>query len=125
MSAPLFLTLADDSWGRAHYAFIIAAGALSLGRSVTVFAGGHSVHALARNWSGLRNITPDAELNQKGVAGFHELREAIIELGATLMVCETGLAQTGLTPDSLCETVSVCGIVTFLETAGSHSVLAL
>lgn len=121
----MFITLSDDSWQRAHYALIVAAGALSLGRTVTIFAGGRGVHALAKDWSGLKNITSDAELDNRGVASFRDLREAIIELGANLMVCETGLALTGLTPNTLCETVSVRGIVTFLEQAGDRPILAL
>jgi len=125
MTMALFITLADDSWQRAHYALIVAAGALSLGRTVTIFAGGRSVHALAKDWSGLKDIIPDAELDSRGVASFRDLRDAVIDLGAHLMVCETGLALTGLTPDTLCETVSVRGIVTFLEQAGDRPILAL
>ncbi|GBR15980.1 DsrE family protein [Gluconobacter frateurii] len=125
MTMSLFITLADDSWQRAHYALIVAAGALSLGRTVTIFAGGKSVHALAKDWSGLKDIIPDAELDSRGVASFRDLRDAVIDLGAHLMVCETGLALTDLTPDTLCETVSVRGIVTFLEQAGDRPILAL
>ncbi|AFW02301.1 hypothetical protein BAR24_12355 [Gluconobacter oxydans] len=125
MMLPLFITLADDSWQRAHYAMIVAAGALSLGRTVTIFAGGRSVHALAKDWSGLKDITSDADLDSRGVPSFRDLRDAVVELGAHLMVCETGLALTGLTPDTLCETVSIRGIVTFLEQAGDRPILAL
>ena len=125
MKPPVFLTLADDSWQRAHYAFIVAAGMLSLGRAVTIFAGGKSVHALAKDWSGLSGIIPDDELAVRGVPGFRELRDALIELDVTLMACETGLALTGLEPDALVETVSVRGIVTFLEQAGDRPITAL
>lgn len=72
MTLPLFITLADDSWQRAHYALIVAAGALSLGRTVTIFAGGRSVHALAKDWSGLKDITSDAELDSRGVPSFRD-----------------------------------------------------
>ncbi|MFT8806866.1 hypothetical protein [Gluconobacter sp.] len=125
MSRPMFLTLADDSWQRAHYALVIAAGGLSLGRDVTIFAGGRSVLALTADWSGLAGFIPDDTLADRGIAGFGELREAVMELGATVMACETGLKLASLSPHDLVDGVSVRGIVTFLELAGDNPVLAL
>ncbi|EHH68277.1 DsrE/DsrF/DrsH-like family protein [Gluconobacter morbifer] len=120
-----FLTLADDSWQRAHYAFIVAAGALSLGRDVVLFAGGRSVHALAKDWSGLASIVPDDELASRNVAGFEDLRTAVMELGGVFMACEAGLKLTGLRAGDLLDGVQVRGVVTFLEQAGDRPILGL
>lgn len=125
MSGPMFLTLADDSWQRAHYALIVAAGGLSLGRDVTIFAGGRSVLAFAKDWSALQGVRPDSELAAHGVAGFSELRGAVMELGADVMACETGLKLASLSPADLLDDVSVAGIVSFLELAGDNPILAL
>lgn len=121
----MFLTLADDSWQRVHYALIVAAGGLSLGRKVTIFAGGRSVLAFAKDWSALQDVRSDSELAAQGVAGFSELREAVMELGADVMTCETGLKLASLSPADLMDGVSVAGIVSFLELAGDNSILAL
>ncbi|MEJ5142846.1 hypothetical protein [Gluconobacter albidus] len=125
MSRPMFLTLADDSWQRAHYAMIVAAGALSLGRHVTLFAGGRSVLALTTDCSGLQGTIADNVLEAKGIAGFGELREAVLGFGATVMACETGLIMAGLTTKDLLAGVEVRGIVSFLELAGNNPLLAL
>ncbi|MBF0889299.1 MULTISPECIES: DsrE family protein [Gluconobacter] len=125
MSRPLFLTLADDSWQRAHYAMVVAAGALSLGRDVTIFAGGRSVLALTPDWSGLQGVLADSVLEARGIAGFGELRAAVLDFGATVMACETGLTMAELAPEDLLEGVMVKGIVSFLELAGDNPLLAL
>lgn len=125
MKAPMFLTLADNSWQRAHYAFVVAAGGLSLGRDVMIFAGGKSVLALTAGWQGLEGVIADSELEACGVAGFGELRGAVLDLGATIMACEAGLRMAGLSTEDLVDGVTVRGIVTFLELAGDNPVLAL
>ncbi|MBF0877605.1 hypothetical protein HKD21_12215 [Gluconobacter cerevisiae] len=125
MSRHMFLTLADDSWQRAHYAMVVAAGALSLGRDVTIFAGGRSVLALTPDWQKLQGAVMDSELEAQGIAGFDELRDAVLGFGATVMACETGLTMTGLVSEDLLEGVAVKGIVSFLELAGDNPVLAL
>ncbi|MFT8611529.1 MAG: hypothetical protein ABF727_02690 [Gluconobacter oxydans] len=125
MTQPMFLTLADDSWQRAHYALVVAAGGLSLGRDVTIFAGGCSVLALTPDWKGLEGVIADSELEARGIAGFGELREAVLDLGATVMACEAGLRMAGLSEKDLLDGVTVRGIVSFLELAGDNPVLAL
>ncbi|QDH17796.1 hypothetical protein [Swingsia samuiensis] len=125
MEKHLFLSLSDDSWQRAHYAFVVAAGALSIGRSVTLFAGGQSVKALAKDWSGLSGYIPDAELALKKVAGFKELRDAVIDLGGELMACQAGVAMTDLLPEMLEREVSIRGVVTFLEKSQNHQIFSL
>ena len=125
MKAPMFLTLADDSWQRAHYAFVVAAGGLSLGREVTIFAGGRSVLALTSDWEGLQGIIADHELEACGIVGFGELREAVLDLGALVMACEAGLKMAGVCAEDLLGGVKVRGIVSFLELAGDNPVRAL
>lgn len=121
----MYLTLADDSWQRAHYALVIAAGALSLGRDVVLFAGGRSVHALAKDWSALNDITSDIELSERGIAGFDDLRRALQELGCRFFACEAGMKMAKLTPDNLIDGVEIRGIVSFLELVGQEKIVAI
>jgi peroxiredoxin family protein len=88
---PLSVLLISGSHDRAHYAFVIAAGAAALGRRVQLFATNGGCHALMRDWSGLEAAGRDAVLRGRGVGGLAELRDACVELGVALLVCEAGL----------------------------------
>lgn len=121
----MFITLADDSWQRAYHAFVIAAGALSLGREVVLFAGGKSVLALTKKDGALKEAPSALELSEKGLASLADLREAAQMLGITLLACESGLRLAGLTEDDLLEGVEVRGVVSFLIEAGQSPLLAL
>ncbi|WP_317134986.1 DsrE family protein [Brytella acorum] len=122
----LAITLSDRSFARAHQAFVMAASALSLGRDVLLFAGGQSVLALtAETWVRLHGAEQDEALQRCGVADFTTLRQAVIDLGGTLMACEAGMRMTGLDAAALCEGVEVRGAVHFLECAGNGPFLGL
>ncbi|AOX16071.1 DsrE/DsrF/DrsH-like family protein [Kozakia baliensis] len=125
MSRILAITLADDSFPRAHHALVMAAGALSIGRSVVFFGGGLGVQALCREWRGLAGSNFDAVLQERGVASFEMLREAVFELGAEMLACESGLRAAGLDAEALCMGVEVCGVTRFLERAGDGQILAI
>ena len=94
---PLGILLISGSYERAHYAFMLAAGAGAIGRRVVLFATNGGTHALCRDWSALADIT-DAEVRSRGVAGLDELRDAAAELGTELMACDSGLRLAGRRP---------------------------
>ena len=121
----LAILLYDGAYARAHYAFVVAAGALAIGRPVTLFAAGRGVHALARDWHGLHDAADDMEVRARGVAGMDTLREAVIEFDAPLMVCEAALKLCDLDPDLLLDGVQVAGIPTFLEAARGRQIITL
>ncbi|GBR18111.1 hypothetical protein AA0616_1217 [Komagataeibacter nataicola NRIC 0616] len=121
----LAILLYDGAYARAHYAFVVAAGALAIGRPVIMFAAGRGVHALARDWRGLHDAEDDAGVRARGVAGIDTLREATIELEATLMVCEAALKLCDLAPGQLLDGVQVAGIPTFLEAARGRQIITL
>ncbi|WP_415553798.1 hypothetical protein [Komagataeibacter rhaeticus] len=121
----LAILLYDGAYARAHYAFVVAAGALAIGRPVIVFAAGRGVHALARDWSGLHDAGDDALVRARGVAGMDTLRGAVMELDATLMVCDAALRLCDLAPDLLLDGVRVAGIPTFLEAARGRQIITL
>lgn len=124
-SEPLGLLLLSGSHDRAHYAFVLAAGAAALGRSVVLFASNRGCLGLARDWSGLDDAARDARVQAAGVAGLDELREASIELGVRLIACEAGLRAERIDPASLLPAVEVAGVATWLSAVGSGQLISL
>ncbi|WP_342627435.1 DsrE family protein [Nguyenibacter vanlangensis] len=124
-AAGLAILLLDGGYERAHYAFMLAAGALAIDRPVLLFAAGHGVHALARDWRGLRDAAADQAVQASGVAGFETLREAVRQLDGALMACESGLRVAGLPAGALLPAVRVAGIPTFLDAARGRQIITL
>jgi len=121
----LAILLYDGAYARAHYAFVMAAGALAIDRPVIMFAAGRGVHALARDWSGLHDAGDDALVRARGVAGMDTLRDAVIELDATLMACEAALKLCDLPAGRLLPGVQVAGVPAFLEAARGRQIITL
>ncbi len=122
-AAPLGVLLLSGAHDRAHYAFVLATGAAALGRPVVLFATNGGCHAVLRDWSGLADAGRDARVQARGVAGLDTLREAAVDLGIMLLVCEAGLRAEGLEGAVLMGGVRVAGVATFLsETAGGQIV---
>jgi peroxiredoxin family protein len=121
----LGLLLLSGSHDRAHYAFVVAAGAAALGRSVVLFASNRGCLGLTTDWSGLDDTARDARVQAAGVAGLEELRDASIELGVRLIACEAGLRSEGIDPASLLPQVEVAGVATFLGAVGSGQIISL
>ena len=115
----LSLVVFSGDFARVHYALAMAAGALSIGRPVTLFFTMGAIRALGRNdgWRSMPGAEQDMEHADRGVGRFAELLEAVVELGGTVMVCEMGLRAIGLTQVDLRPDVPVVegGIVTFLN----------
>jgi peroxiredoxin family protein len=124
-SEKLGLLLLSGNHDRAHYAFVLAAGAAALGRSVVLFASNRGCLALANDWSGLDDAARDARVQAAGVAGLDELREASIELGVRLIACEAGLRAEAIDPASLLPGVEIAGVATFLSAIGSGQIVTL
>jgi len=125
MTNPLGLLLLSGSHDRAHYAFVLAAGAAAVDREVVLFASNRGCLALAKDWSALDDAARDARVQTAGVAGFSELREVSIDLGVRLIACEAGLRAEGIDPGSLLPQVEVAGVVTFLSAIGAGQIIAL
>ncbi len=122
-SAPLGILLMAGTHDRAHYAFVLATGAAALGRRVVLFATNGGCHALLADWQGLADAARDATVRARGVAGMEELREAAVELGIRMIVCEAGLRAEGLVAEVLLPAAEVAGVATFLsETRGGQIV---
>lgn len=121
----LGILLLSGTHDRAHYAFVLAAGAAALGRGVVLFATNEGCHALARDWSVLDPAGRDGVARQRGVAGFAELREASADLGVRTIACEAGLRMAGLDPSALIEGVEVAGVATFLSAVGAGQIVTL
>jgi peroxiredoxin family protein len=121
----LGILLLAGTHDRAHYAFVLAAGAAALGRRVVVFATNAGCRALLSDWSGLEDAGRDARIVANGVAGFAALRDAALELGVRLIACEAGLRAEAIDASGLLAQVEVAGVATFLEAVGGGQVISL
>ncbi len=119
------ILLLSGAHERAHYAFVLAAGAASVGRRVVIFATNRGCHALLADWSGLRDASRDARIVTAGIAGLNELRAAADALGVRLIACEAGLKAEGLERAPLYAGVQVAGVVTFLSEVGTGQIVAI
>ena len=124
-SEPLGVLLLSGAHDRAHYAFVLAAGAAALGRTVVLFATNAGCHALARDWSGLANPERDALAQERGVAGLSELRDVAAELGVRMIACEAGLRMAPLAPEALLAAAEVAGVATFLAAVGAGQIISI
>lgn len=123
--APLGILLISGGHERAHYAFVLAAGAAAIGRPVCLFATNAGCYALLSDWSGMADAERDAVVTATGVAGLDTLRDAARELGVRLMACDAGLLMAGLDPSLLWHSVEVAGVPTFLSATGNGPIVTL
>lgn len=121
----LGILLASGTHDRAHFAFVMAAGAAAVGRSVTLFATNAGCRALLADWSGLEGAARDEVVRARGVAGFDELRVAAGELGVRLMACDAGLRAEGIDPAGLLPGVEIAGVPTFLGAVRGGQIVSL
>lgn len=121
----LGILLLSGSHDRAHYAFVLAAGAAALGRQVVLFASNGGCRALLADWSGLENASRDEQVRAAGVAGFLELREACVELGVRLIACEAGLRAEAIEPAGLLPGVEIAGVATFLSAVAAGQIATI
>ena len=121
----LGILLLSGTHDRAHYAFVMAAGAAALGRTVVLFATNDGCRALAVDWSAIDPQGRDAVALSRGVAGFAELRDAAGELGVRLLACEAGLRMAAMDQAALIAGVEVAGVATFLAAVGSGQIMTL
>lgn len=121
----LGILLISGAHERAHYAFVLAAGAAAIGRRVTLFATNDGCRALLRDWSSLEGAARDASVRERGVAGLDELRDAAVELGVRLLACDSGLRMAGLGPAELLAAAEVTGVPAFLAAVGASPIITL
>jgi peroxiredoxin family protein len=119
----LGILLISGGHERAHYAFIMAAGAAALGRNVVLFATNEGCRALMADT--LSRDPREAAAVAAGVAGLADLIPAAAELGVRRIACEAGLRMIGAAPLALPDGVEVAGIATFLEAVGDGQIVTL
>lgn len=124
-SETLGLLLLSGTHDRVHYAYVMAAGAAALGRSVVLFASNRGCLGLATDWSVIDDAARDEQVRASGVAGLDELREACVELGVRMIACESGLRAEGIDPASLLPGVEIAGVTTFLAAVGGGQIITL
>ena len=125
MSEPLGILLISGGHERAHYAFMLAAGAAALGRKVVLFATNEGCRALMQDWSEITDAGRDWLVKEQGVAGLEELREAVGALGGRLLVCQSGLLMDGGDAGRLLPGVEISGVPAFLSAVGAGQIVTL
>ncbi len=132
VTTPLGIILHAGDFSRAQYALMLASSAAAIGRPVVLFATNAGIRALLRpapdgapGWARLEGAAHDATLQARGVPGFATLLEAVVEMGARLMVCETGLKAEALDATLLDPALGaeVTGLVTFQEAVGAGAIV--
>ncbi|MFT9016650.1 MAG: DsrE family protein [Acetobacter sp.] len=114
----LALVLVESGYERLHAAFMLAATAAALGQDVILFGMGAGVAAFSRDWSGVDAFAAgESQRARAGVAGVAELRDAVVDMGACLMVCDSGMKAAGLSPANLLEGVACVGLPSFMDRA--------
>ena len=121
----LGILLISGTHERAHYAFVMAAGAAALGRDVVLFATNAGCKALLTDWSGLTDAGRDRHVRDSGVAGLAELRDATLDLGVRMIACEAGLRAEGIDQAGLLPGTEVAGVATFLEAVAAGQIVTL
>jgi peroxiredoxin family protein len=123
LGAPLGILLISGGHERAHYAYMLAAGAAALGRRVVLFATNEGCRALL---PGAYAADPrEAAAEGQGVATLAELAAYAGELGVRRIACEAGLRMAGLAAVPLAQGVETAGIATFLEATAGGQVITL
>ena len=121
-SDALGILLISGGHERAHYAFLLAAGAAAIDRTVVLFATNAGCHALTAAGA---DDAREAEMVGLGIAGLATLRDACIELGVRLIACEAGLRIAGLDASDLLPGVEIAGVPTFLAATGTGQIVTL
>ena len=134
-SAPpgkLSLIVLSGTYERVHYALALASSQLAVGRQATLFFTMGGIKGLLApaedgrpGWHALDGAQRDAIMAREGLATFEELLGACVELGASILVCEMGLAAEGLARAELRTDVPIAegGIVSFLNDARADGAL--
>lgn len=119
----LGILLISGGHERAHYAYVVAAGAAALGRRVTLFATNEGCRALLP--APHATDPGEARAASVGVGTLAELAEAAVELGVRRIACEAGLRMAGIDATALAPGVEVAGVATFLEAVGAGQIVTL
>ncbi|WP_159101957.1 hypothetical protein [Acetobacter okinawensis] len=80
---------------------------------------GAGVCAFCREWAGLEDGAGASTRERAGVAGLDVLRDAVVEMGGVLMVCDSGVKTLGVGAVDLLEQVQVVGLPSFFDRAGN------
>lgn len=115
----LALLIVEARYERVHAAYMLAATAAAMGQTVLLFGMGAGVCAFCRDWTGLEPGEGAQMRARAGVAGLEVLREAVVDMGCTLMVCDSGVKTLGLAPQDLLAEVETAGLPSFFDRAGS------
>ena len=124
-TTPLSLMFISADPDKIHMGLMVAATAAASGRPTELFFTKKAAMAvttdgfdtLMKNADGSDTQSRHQKQEEKGIADFSILMDALASLNATFTVCETALAEFDITPDRLMTrpAVYIGGIASFLE----------
>ena len=115
----LALLIVEARYERIHAAYMLAASAAAMGRTVLLFGMGTGVCAFCQEWTGLQEDDGASMRARAGVAGLDVLRDAVVDMGGALMVCDSGVKTLGIGVQDLLAGVQVVGLPSFFDRAGA------
>lgn len=115
----LALLIVEARYERIHAAYMLAATAAAMGRHVLLFGMGAGVCAFCRDWNGLEDGGGAHLRARAGVAGLDVLRDAVVDMGAMFLVCDSGVKTLGLGAKDLLAEVETVGLPSFFDRAGT------
>ncbi|MFT8418501.1 MAG: DsrE family protein [Acetobacter sp.] len=115
----LALLIVEARYERIHAAYMLAATAMAMGQSVLLFGMGAGVCAFCTDWNGLEDRAAADLRTRAGVAGLDMLRDAVADMGATFMVCDSGAKTLGVGASDLLAGVQTVGLPSFFDRAGT------
>lgn len=115
----LALLIVEARYERIHAAYMLAASAAAMGRTVLLFGMGAGVCAFCQTWTGLEDGGGASLRARAGVAGLDVLRDALVDMGALFMVCDSGVKTQGIGAEDLLAGVQVVGLPSFFDRAGA------
>lgn len=133
MAEPLGLVFLSGDYRRVHYGLAMAAAALALNRSTTLFFTMEGCRALVADagWHGLTGDPAPAEADAAfaaiGVGAFEDLLEGCAVLGGRFIACDMGLRAMNLTPADLRADldIEIAGLATLYGAIGATGPVVL
>ena len=122
---PLGILLISGTHERAHYAFVLAAGAAAVGRQGGPVRDQPGLPGAAGGLVLARRRGGGCGCARAGRGRAGELREAAIELGVRLLACDFGLLMAGLDAGGLIAEAEVAGVPSFLAEVGGGQIVTL
>jgi len=116
---PLAIVIGSIAHDRLHAALAIANSSAALGRTVSVCFHAEAVRAVDPEFQWFE----DQRFTAGGLPAIHDLLGMAIEMGVDVVVCQSGMALTGMSMIDLDDRIHAGGLISFLGHAKDAELL--